>query len=155
MERVTEEKRRRLAEILEGGIAIIHLDARRDGVVVPAELRGECHLRLNLSFGFSPPDLALGEWGVRETLSFAGRRLACAVPWEAVFAISNPRVQKVWVFPRDVPEELLGNFVPAQSEGEMPRSAIRLVTPLESPAAAVPGAGSNSNRPKLRVVKND
>src|SRR6516164_5532188 len=100
------EKKDRLRCALSHGMAMIHLDARRPGVLVPDALRSEVHLRLNLSYRFEPPDLAIGDWGVRCTLSFSGKRFTVAVPWSALFAITSKVTHEFWMFPEDMPTEL-------------------------------------------------
>ena len=101
------EKKDRLLCALAHGMAMIHLDARRPGVVVPDAVRSEAHLRLNLSYRFEPPDLAIGDWGIRCTLSFSGKRFTVAVPWSALFAITSHLAKEFWMFPEDMPRELL------------------------------------------------
>ena len=101
------EKKERLLAALDLGMAMIHLDARRPGVLVPGHLKNEPHLRLNLSYRFDPPDLSVGEWGVRCTLSFSGSRFQVAVPWSALFAITSHVTKEPWLFPDDMPPEVL------------------------------------------------
>ena len=101
------EKKERLLAALEKGMVMVHLDARRPGVLVPPAFRGEAHLRLNLSYRFDPPDLAVGEWGVRATLSFSGDRYPVAIPWSALFAITSFVTKEFWMYPDDLPEELI------------------------------------------------
>ena len=84
------EKKARLLEALDKGMAMVHLDARRPGVLVPEHLKGELHLMLNLSYRFDPPDLSVGEWGIRQTLTFQGRSFTVAIPWSALYAILFP-----------------------------------------------------------------
>ena len=100
------EKKDRLLAALERGMVMVHLDARRPGVLVPPELRGESHLRLHLSYRFVPPDLTVGEWGIRSTLSFSGQRFTVAVPWSALFAVTSKVTHEFWMFPEDMPTEL-------------------------------------------------
>ncbi len=107
MDKRTDEKKARLLASLEQGLTMIHLDARRPGVLVPEHLKLEPHLLLNLSYRFDPPDLAVGEWGVRCTLTFAGRRFTIAVPWSALYAISSHLSKEFWMYPDDMPRELL------------------------------------------------
>jgi stringent starvation protein B len=103
----TEEKRRRLKQALERGVAMVHLDARQPGVQVPSRFQADHHLRLNLSLNFDPPDLTLNDWGVRETLNFERVPFEVAVPWQAIFAITgNARTEQAWLFPEDMPREL-------------------------------------------------
>ena len=109
------EKKDRLLAALERGLVMVHLDARRPGVLVPPDLRCESHLRLNLSYRFvihgphgrpQPSDLSVGEWGLRSTLSFSGRPFTVAVPWSALFAITSKVTHEFWMFPEDMPTEL-------------------------------------------------
>ncbi len=101
------EKKDRLLCALARGMAMVHLDARRPGVVVPDPLRSESHLRLNISYRFEPPDLTIGDWGVRCTLSFSGKRFTVGIPWSALFAITSHVAKEFWMFPEDMPRELL------------------------------------------------
>src|SRR4051812_15083025 len=96
-------------------MAMIHLDARRPGVIVPTNLKGEPHLLLNLSHRFDPPDLTVGEWGIRSTLTFAGSRFTVAVPWSALYAISSHVTKEFWMYPDDMPKELLQSTPKAPS----------------------------------------
>jgi len=101
---------------------MIHLDARRPGVLVPDHLKHEPHLLLNISYRFTPPDLTVSEWGVRETLTFAGTAFCVAVPWSALYAISSHATKEFWMYPDDMPPELLASQAArsalAEDEGE-------------------------------------
>ena len=107
MEQKEQEKRSRLLTALEQGMVMIHLDARRPGVLVPVDLKAEAHLRLNLSYRFDPPDLTINDWGVRSTLSFKGQRFIVAVPWSALFAVHSYASEDFWMYPDDMPPELV------------------------------------------------
>lgn len=107
MENSLQEKQSKLEAMLEKGMAMIHLDARKPGVRLPAHLKTQAHLTLNLSYRFSPADLTLNIWGVRATLSFEGRPFATAIPWSAIFAMRSHVSMEFWLFPEDVPEEFL------------------------------------------------
>jgi stringent starvation protein B len=135
------DKKERLLSALEQGMVMIHLDARRPGVLVPPHLRNEAHLRLNLSYRFDPPDLAVSDWGVRCTLSFSGTRFTVAVPWSALFAIASHVTKDLfWMYPDDMPPELIQQtmvtskvptqeVVPAAAPAEArPRTVLREVT---------------------------
>ena len=159
MDKRTHEKKERLLVALEKGMAMIHLDARRPGVLVPADLRNEPHLLLNLSYRFDPPDLAVGEWGVRSTLTFGGTRFTVAVPWSALYAISSHASKEFWMYPDDMPRELLEQpSVPQPTPvGEGPVEASRGILrevarePKEDPPSDEPPRPAG--RGHLRVVK--
>ncbi|MFL5356710.1 ClpXP protease specificity-enhancing factor SspB [Archangium sp.] len=129
MDKKGPEKKARLLAALDKGMVMIHLDARRPGVLVPAALRSESHLRLNLSYRFDPPDLTVGEWGVRCTLSFSGSRFTVAVPWSALFAVTSHVTKETWAYPDDMPAELI--------QQSMVTSKVPTETMAEQPAAAV------------------
>jgi len=108
MDKKVPDKKERLLAALEQGVVMIHLDARRPGVLVPPHLRNESHLRLNLSYRFDPPDLSVSDWGVRSTLSFSGTRFTIAVPWSALFAIASHVTKELfWMYLDDMPPELV------------------------------------------------
>jgi stringent starvation protein B len=180
MDKKGPEKKARLLAALDKGMVMIHLDARRPGVLVPASLRTEAHLRLNLSYRFEPPDLSVGEWGIRCTLSFSGSRFTVAVPWSALFAITSHVTKEFWMYPDDMPAELIQQtmvtskvpvpepsapeVVPEQpaSPVDRPRAILREVVRQEAPEpAAAPAAESEGpkddppppRRGHLRLVK--
>jgi stringent starvation protein B len=112
MDKKTPDKKERLLAVLDRGMVMIHLDARRPGVMVPEALRKEAHLRLNLSYRFDPPDLTVTEWGIRSTLSFSDVRHKVCVPWSAVFAMTSHVSKEFWMYPDDMPPELLQTPLP-------------------------------------------
>jgi stringent starvation protein B len=160
------EKKEQLLAALDKGVVMIHLDARRPGVIVPPHLRDEFHLRLNLSYKFDPPDLTVGEWGVRSTLSFSGSRFTVAVPWSAIFAITS-HAKEVRPFPDDMPPELLQQTmvttkVPVQEVTPLPprpRAVLREVEREEAPSESAPPPEPPKDEPPkprgghLRLVK--
>jgi stringent starvation protein B len=165
------DKKERLLAALDQGMVMIHLDARRPGVLVPASVRGEAHLRLNLSYRFDPPDLTVGEWGVRCTLSFSGSRFTVAVPWSALFAIASHVTKEFWMYPDDMPPELLQQPASARPQqplpvvpvaAERPRTFLREVPSERAeeppPPPEVPTEGPKDDPPSprrghLRLVK--
>ncbi len=153
----TPEKKQHLLAALDRGMVMVHLDARRPGVVVPAEFRTESHLRLNLSYRFEPSDLSVGEWGLRSTLSFSGARFTVAIPWSAVFAITSHASHEFWMFPEDMPPELTRSSAvarPVRAELE-PRGAPLREVGVEPAQAEEPGPEQAQPRGRghLRVVK--
>jgi stringent starvation protein B len=130
MELKPEQKKERLLAVLDRGMAMIHLDARRPGVLVPTHLKSDPHLLLNLSSRFDPPDLSVGEWGVRATLTFAGKRFTVAVPWSALYAITSHVTQEFFVFPDDFPPELVAQ---TQVTDKVPLESIRPAQPELAP----------------------
>jgi stringent starvation protein B len=113
-------KKKMLLAYLARGVAMIHLDARREGVLVPERFKGDAHLRLNVSYRYSIPDLDLDEKRVQATLSFGGVPFQCVVPWEAVFGITSHATGDGQVWPEDLPTEVVRTL--AEKEDEPPRA---------------------------------
>lgn len=92
---------------LRAGSAFIHLDARRPGVIVPDAFAHDPHLVLQYGYALKIPipDLAVTDWGVRATLSFARSPLLTAVPWPSVYAIHGDDGEG-YVWREDMPSDL-------------------------------------------------
>ena len=163
MDKRVQEKKSRLLEALDKGLTMVHLDARRPGVLVPEHLKSEMHLMLNLSYRFDPPDLSVGEWGVRQTLTFQGRRFTIAIPWSALYAISSHVSREFWMFPEEMPKELLespggtpslvrevapGNLRPEDAARAVLKEVVRNDAPEKSDGPPAP-----PKRGHLRLVK--
>src|SRR5689334_2728267 len=103
-------KKETLRAWLARGVTRVHLDARRPGVVGPQQYIGDAHLRLNLSYRYSIPDLEVGDDAVQATLSFGGRPFHCVLPWEAIFGITSQASGDGQVWPEDLPVEVVQTF---------------------------------------------
>jgi stringent starvation protein B len=99
-------KRELLESLLEKGMVMVVLDARRPGVAVPPHLAKDPQLRLNLSwrFGFL---MELDAWGVKATLTFGGSPFTCRLPWNSIYAmVSHASKDEQYIFPGELPVEL-------------------------------------------------
>ncbi len=69
----------------------IHLDARREDVVIPDGLRGTQHLVLTYGSNMPIPiiDLQVTKAGISATLSFNKEPYFTFIPWEAVYCVNN------------------------------------------------------------------
>ncbi len=94
--------------LLEHAEAQVHLDARRDGVMLPERLRASGNVRLDYGYELTPPihDLNIDENGISATLAF--NRVPCStfVPWSAVFLIADFAGRGA-VWREDLPAELM------------------------------------------------
>lgn len=162
------EKKTKLLTALEQGLTQIHLDARRPGVIVPEQFKTEHHLRLNLSYRFDPPDLSVSDWGVRQTLSFGGSRFTVGLPWSSVYAIASLVTQELFMFPDDMPVELVEAATekvrmppeagePGGEDGEAartPRAVLReVVAAAPEGEEEAPREPTPPRRGHLRIVK--
>lgn len=102
-------KRQRIEDELARGPVFMYIDARREGVIVPAHLRGQYAVPIMIGHGLRPPieDLEIDERGIYGTLSFGGFGFySCAFPWAAIFAIRTGAAGEVAAWIADVPPEL-------------------------------------------------
>jgi stringent starvation protein B len=102
-----QDKKERLLAALDQGMTMVHLDARRPGVLVPVHLKEEHHLLLNLSYRFEPHDLAVSDWGIRSTLTFSSKKFTVAIPWSAIYGVASHVTKDFWMYPEDLPPELV------------------------------------------------
>jgi stringent starvation protein B len=125
------DKRRTLETLLGRGPVLVHVDARRAEVSVPARFRADASLVLRFGFSLSPAiaDLAVDDNGISGTLTFGGQPFHCVLPWTAVYAAMVEGEQRGTVWPEDVPEDVLTGSAeapaPAAAEPAAPAPAPR------------------------------
>jgi stringent starvation protein B len=137
-------KKETLLAFLARGIAMVHLDARRPGVSVPPQYSMDAHLRLNLSYRYSIPDLEIGDERVQATLSFGGRTFRCLLPWSSIFGITSNGTGDGQVWPEDLPVEVVHTM------------ADRFAGKHRSPSAPPPRAqAQGQHKPALSAVDGD
>ena len=151
-------KKQTLLAYLQRGVAMVHLDARRPGVLVPPEYAREAHLRLNLSYRYAIPDLDVSDARVQATLSFGGRPFLCVLPWESIFGITSHTSGDGQVWPEDLPTEVVQTM--ADSHDRAPKKPARLsaVSPegaprQESEPGSSKGPDAGAARRHLRLVR--
>jgi stringent starvation protein B len=162
-------KKETLLAYLSRGIAMVHLDARRPGVVVPPQYTMDAHLRLNLSYRYGIPDLDISDQRVQATLSFAGRPFRCIIPWGSVFGITCHGTGDGQVWPEDLPVEVVhtmaDRYTSQRREPAEPTAARRArpslaavdgevsEQPPEKEPPASPGSAEGGPRRHLRLVR--
>ena len=139
-------KKEVLLAFLERGVAMVHLDARRPGVQVPAQFREDAHLRLNLSYRYRIPDFEVGDEQVRATLSFGGRPFFCVLPWEAVFGITSQANGDGQVWPEDLPVEVMSSAPGQPQPAPAPRRPALAAVESDAPPLEQPTPASESPR---------
>jgi stringent starvation protein B len=106
-----DNKRRTVEALLTRGPVLVHVDARRAEVSVPARFRADPSLVLRFGYGLSPAivDLELDDEAVSGTLTFAGQPFRCVLPWTAVYAAVLEGEQGGTVWPEDIPEDVIAD----------------------------------------------
>ena len=149
------DKKQTLLGYLSRGVAMVHLDARRSGVTVPPQYAQDAHLRLNLSYRYSIPDLEVSDERVQATLSFGGRPFRCILPWDSIFGITCQASGDGQVWPEDLPSEV-------KETADRRRRESARAAPARPSLSAVPGgsegrqsdpAKAPDDRPHLRLVR--
>lgn len=93
--------------LLQGESVFVHLDPRREGVVVPKHFiqQPQLVLQIGLNMPRPIPDLEVDDEGISCTLSFSGTPFWCRMPWPSVFALVGSDGRSM-VWPDDVPSEV-------------------------------------------------
>lgn len=112
--------------LLEGPSMYVHLDPRRQGVVVPKWFTGQPQLvlQVGLNMVIPIPDLKVDERGVTCTLSFNRSPFWCHLPWSSIYALVGEDGRGM-VWPEDVPPEVAAQKSSAKtSASKKPRAKL-------------------------------
>lgn len=140
----TAEKISLFSEWMKGDHVFVHLDARRDGVIVPAHLRETANLKLKLSYGFQG-EISQDDLGVSAYLKFNGQYEQCVLPWSAIWGLSNEEGETcLWT--EELPAELA-------HLGKLPKMEPKQLIPAQAPKLSVVGKTSTRQKPELRRIK--
>jgi stringent starvation protein B len=114
-------KQQAFLALLREGWTSLHLDARRPGVIVPPQLRGEPHLVLQYGHDLPIPipDLEVDDYGVHATLSFSRAAHRTVVPWSAVYVVACDDGRGV-LYSEDVPPDVTVIAARATSDAAPP-----------------------------------
>ena len=147
------EKRELLTRLLENGIVMVRLDARRPGVQVPPRFAEEFDLPLDVSRQFAHASLLLDSFGVTTTLRFAGAPFRCALPWSSIWAIRLSD-GAFHLFKGEMPVEadVALNDLEEESPDEPARPRLSVVSSTLAPAPAS-DEPAKPRAPWLRLVR--
>lgn len=122
-----------LIAFLAESSVFIHLDPRRDGVLVPKwfQKQPDLVLQIGLNMPIAIMDLDVGDTGVSCTLSFSRSPFWCHIPWHAIFALRAEKDHRGMVWPDDVPpDSQLLRASPAAPKPQKPKlQAVQSVRP--------------------------
>jgi stringent starvation protein B len=160
MSEVEKPNKKEICEaLLEGPWVFVHLDPRREGVMVPNWFKNQAQLvlQLGLNMAIPIPDLEIGEEAITCTLSFSRQRHFCRLPWSAIYALLGDDGRGM-VWPEDVPPE-----VAAQSRAQKQPARVEAVKPKvaavpkpkleEAPALASPAADETASKDEAPAAK--
>src|SRR4051812_18126929 len=93
--------------LLEGPSLFVHLDPRKNGVLVPKWFTGQPQLvlQVGLNMAIPIPDLKVDDDGVSCTLSFNRAPFFCRLPWSAIYALVGEDGRGA-IWQDDVPPEV-------------------------------------------------
>ena len=134
-------KRQAVEAQLGLGPAMLHLDPRLPGVVVPADFAELPILRLKISHRFANP-LSLSDESLRQTLSFREGPFSCIVPWQAIFAVGPEGASPSNFWAEDLPPELLNMLGYAEAVEAAASTGEELPQPTAAPAPALMAAAA-------------
>lgn len=138
--------------LLAEGRTSLHLDARREGVVVPEHLKTEAHLVLQYGHDLPIPipDLQIDEHGVSATLSFNRTAWSTVIPWSAVYVVTSAEGRGV-LYKEHVPGDVsvLADTASAAPDGD---DSVQSEGPALSPPVASNGATNATPTRTLRAV---
>jgi stringent starvation protein B len=129
------DKKRTLEALLARGSVLVHVDARRSEVAVPARFRADPSLVLRFGYQLDPAigDLTVDDVAIAGTLTFAGQPFRCILPWTAVYAAMVEGEQRGTVWPEDVPEDVLTGSGEGPSTEHAPVTPAVVAKPDEEP----------------------
>lgn len=145
--------------LLERSSVYVHLDPRQDTVHVPAWLKKQAQLVLQVGMNMpvAIPDLRFDDNGMSCTLSFNRSPFFCVVPWSSVFAMVGEDGRGM-VWPDDVPAEVTRNAQARPAEEprkDAPKPAVAVVRETRPPREGKPSAPKAKRarkRPALSAV---
>jgi stringent starvation protein B len=154
---VFKSKRDALLAFLDKGMTMVHLDARRDNVVVPKHFIGQQDLRLNLSYRFAGSHMEIGDELVEATLTFGGAPFRVTIPFASVYALTSHVTGAGLVFPESLPDDILAAL---RKEMDLEPAAVEQAAVAEqrSERRAKRGGdapGRPTKAPHLRVIEGD
>ena len=114
------DKRELVEKLLGDGPILVHIDAQRDEISVPASFRQDPKLVLRFGYGLTPAivDLSVDGDGIAGTLTFGGVPHRCILPWQAIYAVVSEVDQRGMVWPDDVPAAVVEQLTSETSDDE-------------------------------------
>ena len=132
-----------ILKLLEEGDTMVCLDARYEGVAIPREHAHNPALRLIFNLNFPHPIDVTSE-GIHANLAFGGRRHACYIPMDAVWAAFHPQTMQGMMWQESMPEEVRTELATHQQQDT---TAPPAADPPQTPATPRAVAGLRQKTP--------
>ena len=132
----SQQKRALLERFLEEDYAFIHIKVKTPGLVLPLNVMQEQMTTLKVSFNFQGA-MTLSDEGVVAELSFGNRAFSCKIPWEAIWAMTSIKDERLmWSdeLPPEVLKSLSQGAAATQSSEDSPVGKSTSPAPASSPA---------------------
>ena len=151
METLNKKKYDFLLYLLEEDDAMVCLDSRHPEVDVPATHKNNSSLNLVVNLNFRRT-IEITEEGIFATLAFNGRPYKCTLPFDAVWAISDPNMKNGQVWEESIPKDM---NLPEQVMETPPEKPLAKLKPVKSSGkpSKEPKTGDKRDRSHLRVIK--
>jgi stringent starvation protein B len=108
--------------LLEGPSMFVHLDPRRQGVLVPKRFldKPQLVLQVGMNMVIPIPDLTVDDEGISCTLSFDRAPFWCRMPWNAIYALVGEDGRGM-MWPTDIPPEVVAQMQSPPKETSKPQ----------------------------------
>ena len=149
-------KREVCVALLEGTSIFVHLDPRKDAVVVPPWFKRQPQLVLQIGRNMAVPipDLEVGTDGIACTLSFSRSPFKCFLPWDAIYALVSEN-NRGMVWPTDVPPEVSAQVQRSMQQAKQPQApAAASTTASAQPAPAASTTATESTETPKKKTKS-
>ena len=111
-----KHKHQVVARFLEGDHALLHVNPRAEGVLLPPHLASQGSVTLKISRLFRG-FMEVGEEQVCADLLFSGRYFSCVVPFAAVWGCTNEKGENI-IWPESTTPEILKQLVTNAAKSE-------------------------------------
>ena len=149
MEALDKKKYDFLLYLLEEGDAMVCLDARLPEVDVPESHKNNSSLNLIFNLNFKRP-VEITEEGIFASLVFNGRPHKCALPFNAVWAIYDPKMKNGQVWEESIPSDM--SLTDQEILNQPEKLPLKAVKSSRKPSSDTKNE-SKRNRSHLRVIK--
>jgi hypothetical protein len=146
-----KQKKKYFEDAMKGDHVLVHLDARKQSVQVPAHIADNPALTLKLSYLFQGKTTH-DDQAISVYLKFSGDYHHCVVPWDAVWGMTaSDQKSRIWT--EDVPREVVVQLARAKM-AEVGKRLFRRGKKEEQGEAVAPTAAAEKPKPQSSDKKS-